>query len=76
MVDKKFIEYGRKLRAQGRTEEQVTAALINSDGLTDEQVAEVLAEAFKGPVDSVAQTAATAAKPTEEAQPKKGWWPF
>ena len=73
MVDKKHVEYARNLRAQGRTEEQITAALFNS-GLADEQVEETIAESLKAASEPAPEVSTEPA--AEAAKPKKKWWPF
>jgi len=70
MTEEGYIEYVRHMKAEGKTEEQITVALINS-GLSEDDTPRIMAEANKKP----APVAEKPAEP-EKAKEKKGWWPF
>lgn len=71
-MDAKLIDYARHLLSAGKTEEQVYAALMNNDGLSGDDVYQIIAEAKKAPV----QPAEEERGQSPVAKPKKKWWPF
>lgn len=71
------INKARELREAGKTEEQITATLVNL-GISEDEAGSIIEESKKEPIKPQRKEKVEESEKSSKASPKKkkSWWPF